>query len=171
MDNDESFKPLTSDLPARVAQAFLVQMAAEGVQLQFDEASLTHSFDSILDDRERFEGRYLEVAGASYDLATAAGCFFGETLRRRYAGTWLGRLDRKAGVNFYTVRIQFGDYRFSPFCWLSYRLSNGRSSVGSVESCLAAVTPSMRDGMDYKRQKQNGIIKGGGVVTDSDVWG
>jgi hypothetical protein len=146
-------------------------MAATGVQLHFDEASLKQSFDSALEHyRETLRKGSLDVDGTSFDLETAAGCYFGETLRRLYGGRWMGQLSPRCGANFYTAQIQFGAYLFSPFCWLGYRLSNGREEEGTVESCLIAVIPSMKDGIDYKRQRHDQIIANGGIVIDRDVY-
>jgi hypothetical protein len=82
----------------------------------------------------------------------------------------LGQLLPFWGANYYTARIQFGAYSFRPFSWLGYRLTNGREEAGTVESCLIAVTPSMKDGIDYKRQRHDQIIANGGIVIDRDYY-
>src|SRR5262249_357520 len=128
-------------------------------------------FDSALELHwETLRNGFIDVYGTSFDLETGAGCYFGDTLRRLYGGRWMGQLLPFFRANYYMARIQFGAYSFHPFAWLGYRLANGQKEEGTVESCLIAVTPSMKDGIDYKRQRHNQIIANGGIVIDRDHY-
>ena len=163
--------PMDPELPTRVAESFVGWMASRGVTLGFDRVSLERDFELALEKRFfRSNKPVLQIDEKRYDLETGAACFFGEALRQQYSGQWFGELGTNSGVNYYLVRIRFGDYVFNPFSWVGYRLTNGRRSEGTVEECLRAVTPSMKDRIDHKRNRIDSIIASGGVVVDSEIY-
>ena len=171
MAEDYLNKPMDSDLPSRVARCFVELMANKGICLQDDQQSLIEDFEQALENEcSDPSDALLEVDGTHFDLGTGAACFFGETLRREYSGMWCGKLGANSAVNYYTTRIQFGEYWFYPFRWISYRLTNGRESEGTAASCLRAVTPSMRDRVDHKEKRIRAIIDSGGTVIDSEIY-
>jgi hypothetical protein len=160
-------QPMDQQLPTRVADRFVAAMADRGIKLRFDIQSLILYFEDALQTHSIREA-WMDVDGQPYHLKTGAGCYFGETLRRPHSGVWVGQLLPGPG-NFYTVRIRFGEYFFEPFCWLSYRLSNGRSQ-GTVKQCVDAVLPSMTDGIDHKRRRIDAMIAERRVVVDNEVY-
>lgn len=161
---------MESDLPERVADCFVSRFAVEGFSLRYEIDSLTSDFEVILEAHESdLQNGSIEIEGTRFDLETGAGCYFGETFRRLFSGHWYGQLEPSSGANYYTTRIKFGEYLFSPFCWLGYRLANGIEE-GTVADCADAVTPSMRDGIDHKQRQIDEIIEAGGTVIDNQIF-
>ena len=171
MAKSRKYDPIAPDLPAALAEVFIRKMGEVGISLTIDLYSLVNGFEEALQKHaESIRKDWFWVGEMSYDLETGAGCYLGESLRRQFNGTWLGKIEPNSGACYYRTRIQFGDYLFSPFSWLNYRLSNGREIEGTVETCLAAVYPSMKDGVDYKKRRQEEVIRAGGTVVDKDVY-
>ena len=163
--------PMESDLPSRVAKRFVAWMADRDIHLRSDLASLERDFELALENECKSpDDLVLVVDDEHYDLGTGAACFFGEVLRQQFSGTWYGELKTRSGLNYYFTRIRFGDYHFSPFRWISYRLRNGRKSEGSVGDCLRAVIPSMKDGVDQKQERIDSIVGSGGSVVDYEIF-
>jgi hypothetical protein len=151
------------NLPGLLAEAFVERMAAEGFELKHDETCLVNDFERILKtkrelfrppiDRQRVSLTIED--NQTFDLETAAACFLGETLARKYSGVWVGFLTSNSAANFYTAEIRFSEYRFQPFLWLGYRLENGLDDTGDVSDLVQDVTPQMRDGIDYAQRKND----------------
>ncbi|MEM1180954.1 MAG: hypothetical protein AAGM22_21620 [Acidobacteriota bacterium] len=158
-------------LPTRVAERFVEWMAVRGIQLSAALDSLEKDFELALErECRRPYDAVLTVGDEHYDLCTGAACFFGEALRRRFGGTWYGKLSTKSGLNYYQTRIRFGAYHFAPFRWISYRLQNGRASEGAVADCLRAVIPSMQDHADHKQAQIDESIACGKTAVVYDVF-
>ncbi|MEM1181752.1 MAG: hypothetical protein AAGM22_25635 [Acidobacteriota bacterium] len=162
---------MNSDLPFQVAGRFAAWMAERDLHLRSDLASLQRDFEIALEcECSCPDDPVLTVGSEQYDLGTGAACFFGDALRQQFSGVWCGELKTKWPLNYYFTRIRFGDYYFSPFSWVGYRLSNGRESEGTVGDCLRAVIPSMKDGVDKKQRRIDAIIRSGGSVVDFNVF-
>ncbi len=143
-------------IPSRVAQRYVELMNTKGIHLQYNQQSFKVLFE--LDLAIEAEPPILfEVDGEPFELVTGATCFFGETLRREYSGVWHGQLNTYGAANYYTTGIKFGAYWFYPFLWIWYRQGYKRGDGKCLDimlSRLSAVIPSIRDGIDYKKQTQ-----------------
>ena len=158
-------QPMDQELPLRVATRFVEVVADLGICLRFDVDSLVTDFEYVLQCHSKtLRESKMNVGDEDYLVEVGAACYFGETLRRLNSGLWMGKLE--TGLeNFYTVRIRFGYYLFAPFCWLGYRIWNGEEE-GAVEQLVQAVLPSMKDGIDHKRQRIDAMIAEGHTVID-----
>ena len=56
-----------------------------------------------------------------------------------------------------------------PSVLIGYRFAD-RCKEGTDASCLAVVTPSMRDGIDYKKHRHDKMIENGDVVIDREAY-
>ncbi|MDJ0840291.1 MAG: hypothetical protein QNK37_27525 [Acidobacteriota bacterium] len=160
-------------IPPRVAAAFAELMRLHGYNLDFSLETLGKDFDNLLANKDLHHVRVRlrgYVSEAVFDFETSAGCYLGQVLSRSYAGRWCGHCSPATGVSFYTLWLQFGEYRFFPIIYVAYRTGNGVESTGSVGSLLSALEPSMNDGIDYKRRQQDELQAEGRVVIDTTPW-
>jgi len=124
--------------PQASAQAFADKLLDTGVNLDFSLRSLHVDIDPLLgsslycdrDSPSRWRG---EASLAAY---------VGETLRRLFDGQWEGSFNASnPGPNFYRSWVQFGEFRYFPSHFLSYRLKNSMAETGSFGQHLERVLP------------------------------
>ena len=105
------------------------------------EHLLDYSLSSLQQDVDvLFESM---IAGSMPCWECALGAYVGETLVRLFDGVWRGAFycDNSA-ANYYLSFIDFGEYRYYPFHFLSYRISNGVEE-GSFVHHLEDVLPNI----------------------------
>jgi hypothetical protein len=145
------------DVPPRVAEGFVEFMTKHGYDLSLDLACLQGTIESIIEldlFRDRSGSRHgFEVgsAGITYDAETGLSVYIGEVLARTFDGVWTGHCAPTSGLNFYTLKLSFGDYKASPSWWPAYRISNGPSE-GTFEEWLQAVLPSIQARRDLRKR-------------------
>ena len=126
---------------AQIASVFAKNMKSLGFNCDFSLRSLLHDVDKILNSVERSP----EVCEKS-DIHYLAGieAYIGETLRRLYNGTWQGKfiIDTPES-NFYSSYLQFGDYKFYPARFLTYRLTHGAYQEGTYATYLQRILPKL----------------------------
>lgn len=127
--------PENPDQPTVYAQDFAAQMKALGYELDFSLGSLTQDFEKLFDAKNAIK--------LSIDFETAMACYLGEVLKLYYEGAWKGYCSAKAGANYYTCYMMFGDYKFQPFTYVGYRVANGVGDTGNLESFLQKLIPSL----------------------------
>ncbi len=160
-------------IPPRVANAFALAMQLESFQLDFTTASLVGDLETILANPV-YHGAFVPLENRGQELAfdfeTSAACYLGQVLAKEHGGTWAGHCSRDARLNFYTLWLEFGEYRFYPIIYMLYRTGNGVESTGSVADLLASLEPSLTDGIDYKRRKHDAWMAEGRPVFDDKPW-
>jgi len=162
-----------TNIPPRVAQAFAMAMRGERFSLDGSIESLTGDFETILcnpmytEALVSLENRGQEIV---FDFETAAACYLGQTLARKYNGKWGGHCSRDARLNFYTLWLMFGEYRFYPLIYVVYRTGHGVESTGGVSDLLASLEPSISDGVDYKQREHDLWMAEGRPIFDDKPW-
>jgi len=160
-------------IPPRVATGFAIAMQQERFQLDFTLDSLRDDLETILHNPDylaacvSMENRGVELI---FDFQTAAACYLGQTLAKVYGGSWQGHCSRDAKLNFYTLWLAFGEYRFYPIVYVLYRTGNGVESTGSIGELLDTVTPSLEDGIDYKQREHEAWMAEGRPIFDKTPW-
>ena len=134
--------------PVASAEAFAAEHRTSGRMLDFSLESLLANFDRIVELPMFNHGRD-KPATAAEDRAQAALCaYVGESLRRAFAGEWVGEFDPDAPIhNYYRSRVRFGAFHLNPHSFVGYRLTNGPEE-GTFQAYLKEVLPSIeaRDG-------------------------
>jgi len=109
--------------PVAIAQQFAATHTLSGFRLDFSIGSLETEVDRLLESPLFCRGRErLETDEERRNLA-ALCAYVGETLRQLFGGEWGGQFYPQ-GDNFYTSFVQFGNYRYWPGHFISYRLAN-----------------------------------------------
>ena len=73
-------------------------------------------------------------------------------------------------MNFYTSSIQFGNFNFQPFAYVTYRIRNGVHDTGDLKQLISRNEKSMQDGVNYKKQEMQAIIDAGKIAVDNEPW-
>jgi hypothetical protein len=140
--------PEPANDPVASAEAFAAAHRAPGQPLDFSLASLLADFDRVVELPMFHHGRG-RPATAAEDRAEAALCaYVGESLRRAFAGEWIGEFDPDVPINNYCrSRVRFGAFHLNPHAFVAYRLTNGPEE-GTFQDYLKDVLPSIeaRDG-------------------------
>lgn len=154
--------PENSDQPTAFAQDFAAEMKTLGYGLDFSIDSLTQDFEKLFDVKE--------VIKLPMDFQTGMACYLGEVLKLYYRGEWRGYCSAKAGANYYTSYMMFGEYRFSPFTYVGYRVANGREDTGNLESFLQKLIPYLESGRNLKVDFQKQANQQGKIFHDREPW-
>jgi hypothetical protein len=130
----------TSD-PALCAVLFAEKMRAVGYCLDFSLKSLSEEVDKLLESK-LFSGRGSE---AEWQDEAGLEAYVGETLSRLFDGQWIGSFrEDNPGPNYYLSWVQFGEAKYFPSMFLSYRISNGKEHEGTFEDHLVRVLPRIK---------------------------
>lgn len=133
---------LTSTLQEKTAESFAFHMKKLGFNCDFSLHSLLNDIDLILNSSEvSFKN------GCSAGLNNLAGieAYIGETLKRLYHGEWHGSFVlHTPESNFYTSYLSFGEYKFYPARFLTYRLTHGENVEGTFATYLQRILPLIR---------------------------
>jgi len=127
--------------PEASARAFAEKRLATGADLDFSLRSLSVDIDPLL-----ASPLFSDPGSPSRwrDEASLAA-YVGETLRRLFDGQWKGSFSpSNPGPNFYRSWVQFGEFRYFPSHFLSYRIKNSVADAGSFGQHLERVLPVIR---------------------------
>ncbi len=155
--------PENPDQPTAYAQNFARQMKALGYQLDFSLDSLTQDFEQLFEIEK-------ESLKPTMNFETAMACYLGEVLKLYYAGQWKGHCTQNAGANYYTSYMMFGDYKFHPYTYVGYRLSNGVEDTGNLETFLHKLIPSLESGRNLKEDAIKQANQQGKIFHDTEPW-
>ena len=129
-----------SDNPGDVAEHFAETMGKQGFELDFSLTSLLVEVDRLLEA----PGVVTRESVAGHKNEAALGAYVGETLARLFDGVWQGQFSAdNTGINFYMSYVDFGEYRYHPSHFVSYRISNGPGE-GTFAEHLERTLPKVR---------------------------
>ena len=123
------------------AHSFAEEMSLEGFTLDFSYRSLEIEIDKILMSKNVTLG-----GDEKTDWKNEAGleAYVGETLASLFRGVWKGEFDyENPAGNFYTSYVEFGEFRYYPSHFLSYRITNGPEE-GTFRQNLEKVMPKIK---------------------------
>jgi len=130
--------------PVAAAVTFSNEQVERGCRFDFSMESLHKEVDCALELPIFFRGRE-GIPTEKQERNEAALCaYVGETLRRHFGGTWGGDFFPSSNAdNFYTCFVDFGNYRYWPSHFVSYRLSNWPQE-GTFARYLEKVLPKIK---------------------------
>ncbi len=124
--------------PLDSAEEFIETSAAR--RFRFD-----YSRESLATEMDRFLEFFVTQHGSSRDknadrekiwrMAALLTAYIGETVRRLYAGKWVGSFSVR-GANFYTCSVMAGNCEFWPSHFIEYYIANGKKGTGSFRDHL-----------------------------------
>ena len=141
---------IKSTLQEQTAESFACHMKNLGFDCDFSLQSLLNDIDLILNSSEvSFKGE----GTAGLNNLAGIEAYIGETLKRLYHGEWHGKFVlHTPESNFYTSYLSFGEYKFYPARFLTYRLTHGEDVEGTFATYLQRTLPLIRS------EKNNQLI-------------
>ncbi len=165
--------PENTHLPQMVASGFVQLTASFGYELDYSLNSLFNGLEKIFED-QRLAGKTFtikaEQEAQTHNFENGLASYLGETFVQLYHGQWSGFFSEKTGMNYYTSSIQFGDFNFQPFAYVTYRMSNGAQDTGDLKKLFSRIEKSMQDGINYKKQEIQALIDAGKIAVDNEPW-
>jgi hypothetical protein len=165
--------PENPELPPIVAYGFVSMVQAYGYCLDYCIDSLFTELEKVFEDKSLYDASFIAIVNGvkqEHSFVNGLAAYLGETFVRQYNGRWFGYFAPNAGANFYTSSTRFGEFTFSPFAYVGYRLSNGVKDTGDLKALVQRNERSMREGVDYKRREIQEIIKQRKIAIDNEPW-
>lgn len=133
---------ITSTLQEQTAESFACHMKKLGFDCDFSLQSLLNDIDLILNSPEV---SFNDEGTAGLNNLAGIEAYIGETLKRLYHGEWCGKfILHTPESNFYTSYLSFGEYKFYPARFLTYRLTHGEDVQGTFATYLQRILPLIR---------------------------